>query len=357
VITGILTEGLIYGLMTLGVFITFRVLSFADMTCDGSFPLGAAVAGVLLAHGHSAAVALPAAALAGAGAGLVTALIHTRLRIPDLLSGILTMTMLRSVNLRVMENRANISLLKTDTVFTRLNAASRELAENLRGGSPSLGDSGIIENIAAFVDAGAGALLYCLLAVVVIKFILDLFFRTDFGISLGALGCNPQLIIAQGMNPDMLKIAGISLANGLIAVSGALAAMYQGFADINFGQGMIVSGLAALMMGEFLIRSNRFPVLTLRVILGSILYRALMYLARNYGYHIGMTPNDLNLITGLLIITCIIFSNLGFRSGYGKRWNLLTGKKRKAREGPAAAQADRTNNNDNNNDKAKDAEA
>jgi putative ABC transport system permease protein len=99
--------------------------------------------------------------------------------------------------------------------------------------------------------------------------------------------------------------------------------MYQGFADINFGQGMIVSGLAALMMGEFLIRSNRVSVLTFRVILGSILYRALMYLARNYGYHIGMTPNDLNLITGLLIIVCIIFSNLGFRSSYGKRWKLL----------------------------------
>jgi putative ABC transport system permease protein len=356
VITGILTEGLIYGLMTLGVFITFRVLSFADMTCDGSFPLGAAVAGVLLVHGHSALVALPAAALAGAAAGLVTALIHTRLRIPDLLSGILTMTMLRSINLRVMENRANISLLKTDTVFSRLNDASRQFAENLRGG-PSAGNAGldssinsnIIENIAAFVDAGAGALLYCLIAVIVIKLVLDLFFKTDFGISLGALGCNPQLIIAQGMNPDMLKIAGISLANGLIAVSGALAAMYQGFADINFGQGMIVSGLAALMMGEFLIRSNRFPVLTLRVILGSILYRALMYLARNYGYHIGMTPNDLNLITGLLIITCIIFSNLGFRSGYGKRWHLI---KRKAR-----IQAGRTNDKDQARDKAKDAEA
>jgi putative ABC transport system permease protein len=337
VITGILTEGLIYGLMTLGVFITFRVLSFADMTCDGSFPLGAAVAGVLLMHGHSALVALPAAALAGAGAGLVTALIHTRLRIPDLLSGILTMTMLRSINLRVMENRANVSLLKTDTVFTRLNDASRQFAENLRGGHPSAGssgiESGIIENIAAFVDAGAGALLYCLVAVIVIKLVLDLFFKTDFGISLGALGCNPLLIIAQGMNPDMLKIAGICLANGLIAVSGALAAMYQGFADINFGQGMIVSGLAALMMGEFLLRSNRFPVLTLRVILGSILYRALMYLARNYGYHIGMTPNDLNLITGLLIITCIIFSNLGFRSGYGKRWHLI---KRKTRGRPEA---------------------
>jgi putative ABC transport system permease protein len=339
VITGILTEGLIYGLMTLGVFITFRVLSFADMTCDGSFPLGAAVAGILLVHGQSAAVALPSAFVAGAAAGLVTALIHTRLKIPDLLSGILTMTMLRSINLRVMENRANISLLKTDTVFSRLNEAARRFAENLRIEGVAEDLSNPREMIASLADSGLGVLFYCIIAVLIIKIVLDLFFRTDFGISLGALGCNPQLIIAQGMNPDMLKIAGICLANGLIAVSGAFAAMYQGFADINFGQGMIVSGLAALMMGEFLIRSNRFSVLTLRVILGSILYRALMYLARNYGYHIGMTPNDLNLITGLLIITCIIFSNLGFRSGYGKRWSFnKAGKTRKAREAKSAGE-------------------
>jgi putative ABC transport system permease protein len=340
VITGILTEGLIYGLMTLGVFITFRVLSFADMTCDGSFPLGAAVAGVILVHGHGSLIALPAAFVAGAAAGLVTALIHTRLKIPDLLSGILTMTMLRSINLRIMENRANISLLRTETAFSRMNEAARGLGENLRAFPPPAGRADVTGALASFMDSGAGVLFYCIIAVFVIKIVLDLFFHTDFGISLGALGCNPQLIIAQGMNPDMLKIAGICLANGLIAVSGALAAMYQGFADVNFGQGMIVSGLAALMMGEFLIRSNRFSVLTFRVILGSILYRALMYLARNYGYHIGMTPNDLNLITGILIVACIIFSNLGFRSGYGKRWKLIR-KKGILRE---RANADKTAN-------------
>jgi putative ABC transport system permease protein len=124
------------------------------------------------------------------------------------------------------------------------------------------------------------------------------------------------MIIAQGMNPDALKICGISLANGLVGISGALTAMYQGFADVGLGSGMIVSGLASLMIGEFLIRSNRIGLITLRVLLGSVLYRALMYLARNYGYHIHMGANDLKLVTSLLIILCIIVSKRGFRAGY-----------------------------------------
>jgi putative ABC transport system permease protein len=136
---------------------------------------------------------------------------------------------------------------------------------------------------------------------------------------MGALGANPQLIISQGMNPDVIKMCGISLANGLVGVSGAFAAMYQGFADVNLGSGMIVSGLASLMIGEFLIRSNKISVLTLRVLLGSILYRGLMYFARNYGYYIHMTANDLKLITGLLIILCIVISRRGVRSGLPKK--------------------------------------
>jgi putative ABC transport system permease protein len=156
--------------------------------------------------------------------------------------------------------------------------------------------------------------VFCFLSVLTVKLLLDLFFRTDFGISMGALGANPQLIISQGMNPDVIKTIGICLSNGLVGIAGAYAAMYQGFADVNFGTGTIVSGLASLMIGEFLVRSNRITVLTLRVLLGSVLYRALMYLARNYGYYIHMTANDLKLITGILIILCVIVSKTGFRS-------------------------------------------
>jgi putative ABC transport system permease protein len=285
-IEGILTEGLVYGIMVLAVFITFRVLNFADMTVDGSLPLGAAIMAMMLLNGFPPALALFIAFLGGAAAGLVTAIIHTKLKIPDLLSGILTMTMLRSVILRVMVNRANVPLLNTRTLFTSITELTGQFTDN--------------QNI--------GIVIYCLLAVIVIKAALDLFFRTDMGLALGALGENPQLIISQGMNPDVLKTIGICLANGLVAVSGSFAAMYQGFADVSFGQGMIVSALASLMLGEFLLHSNRIGILTLRAVLGSILYRAMMYAARNYGYYIHMNPNDLNLMTGLLIIVCIIIS-------------------------------------------------
>jgi putative ABC transport system permease protein len=293
---GILIEGFIYGIMVLGVFITFRVLNFADMTVDGSFPLGACILGVMLSRGAPFSAALVLAFAGAAAAGLVTALIHTKLRIPDLLSGILTMTMLYSINLRVMSSRANLSLIRVPTLFTKISA----LAESVVPG------------------AWAGV-IFCFFTIVVIKIMLDIFFHTDFGLCLGALGANPQLIISQGMNPDALKTAGICFANGLFGIAGAYAAMYQGFSDVNFGQGMIVSGLASLMIGEFLVRSNKISILTLRAVLGSILYRALMYFARNYGYHINMTANDLKLVTGLLIIICIVISKTSFRGGFGRR--------------------------------------
>ena len=291
-IEGILIEGFIYGIMVLGVFITFRVLNFADMTVDGSFPLGACILGVMLSKGAPFSLALLLACAGGAAAGLVTSLIHTRLKIPDLLSGILTMTMLYSINLRVMSSRANLSLIKIPTLFSRIS-----------------------EWASAFMNGQWAIVIFCLLTIAAIKFLLDIFFHTDFGLCLGALGANPQLVISQGMNPDVLKITGICLANGLFGIAGAYAAMYQGFSDVNFGAGMIVSGLASLMIGEFLIRSNRIASLTLRAVLGSILYRGLMYFARNYGYYINMTANDLKLITGLLIIGCIVISKSGFRGG------------------------------------------
>ncbi|MDR2403134.1 MAG: ABC transporter permease [Spirochaetaceae bacterium] len=295
-IEGILIEGLIYGIMVLGVFTTFRVLNFADMTVDGSFPLGAAIMAVMLIRGLPPIVAIGIAFAGGALAGLITSLIHTRLKIPDLLSGILTMTMLYSVNLRIMSNRANLSLLRVSTLFTRITGWAE-----------------------VFMPPQIAIVVYCVILALIIKLVLDLFFHTDFGLSMGALGANPQLIISQGMNPDVIKMCGICLANGMVAVSGSFAAMYQGFADVNLGSGMIVSGLASLMIGEFLIPSNRISFLTLRVFLGSILYRGLMYFARNYGYYINMTANDLKLITGLLIILCIVISQKGYFTGKQKR--------------------------------------
>ncbi len=278
----ILTEGLIYALMVLGVFITFRILNFADMTVDGSFPLGASVAASLIVNGINPIVAIFVAIFAGLLAGLVTATLHTKLKIPGLLAGILTMTMLYSINLRIMSNRANISLLRNETLLSSISKLFSSIMSN-----------------------EISVVLFLVLLVLVAKVLLDLFFHTDFGLTMGALGSNPQMVISQGMNPEIVKGVGICIANGLSALAGAIAAMYQGFADVGSGSGVVVSGLASLMIGEFVLRSNKIALLTFRVIIGSIIYRMLMYFARSYGFLINMSPNDLKLITGLLIIICL----------------------------------------------------
>ena len=295
----ILIEGLIYALMTLGVFITFRILDFADLTVDGTFPLGGAVAALCLLNGVHPALTLLLAFLAGCAGGLITALIHNCLKVPGLLAGILTMTMLYSINLRIMRGRANVSFYSLDTFFSNLKAGS-------------LG----------FVSGEAAVLLFLALLIICVKWCLDLFFRTDFGLTLGALGGNPQMIISQGINPSHLKAAGIALSNGLVAVAGALASFYNGYADVSSGNGIVVAGLASVMLGEFLLSSNKIMLLTLRAIFGSILYRALMFAARTHGYQIGMGPNDFKLLTGALIIVCLIISK--YRGAF---WTDLMGKK------------------------------
>lgn len=283
-ISGILIEGFIYGIMVLGVFMTFRVLNFCDMTVDGSFPMGACILAACLTRGLPPSVALLLAFCGGAAAGLVTTLVYTKLRIPDLLAGILVMTMLYSVNLRIMSNHANVSLLRLNTIFKSLSSAF-----------PGAGDWPVVIFAAVFL-----ALL---------TFLLNTFFSTDFGLTMGALGSNPQMVVSQGVDPRFVRAVGICLGDALAALSGAMFAMYQGFADVGSGTGVVVSGLASLMLGEFLIRSNKIGWQTFRVILGSVLYRALMYFARRYGSVVGLGPNDLKLITGLLIIACLIISN------------------------------------------------
>ncbi len=279
---GILIEGLIYGIMVLGVFITFRILDFPDLTVDGSFPLGAVITGSLIIAGVEIWVALIISFIGGALAGCVTALIHNKLKIPNLLAGILTMTMLYSINIRILQNRANLSLLKYDTLLTWM--------KSLRIGSLSV-DWIIV--------------IFFAIVVIIIMFSLNIFFKTDLGLTLGAMGSNEQMVITQGVNPEWLKIIGVGLSNGLVALSGAFAAQYLGFADVNLGQGIIISGLASVMIGEFILRSNKISLLTFRVVLGSIAFRMIYVLGRYYGYYINMTPNDLKLLTGLLIIVLL----------------------------------------------------
>ena len=282
---GIFVEGLIYALMALGVFITFRVLDFPDLTVDGSFPLGAAVTASSLVAGHPIAAGILLAPAAGALAGTVTALIHNRLKVPSLLAGILTMTMLYSVNIRVLRNKANISLLKERHLITVLN----QWTEGLLDSSP------------------AQLILFGLITALAV-FLLTAFFRTDLGLTLGALGGNERMVIAGGANPKTLKVIGVSLSNALVALAGAFTAQYQGFADVGLGVGRVVSGLAMVMIGEFLIRSSRIHWLLIRVVAGAVIYKAVMFGGRYYGYLINLTPSDLKLITGLLIILSLIIS-------------------------------------------------
>ena len=286
---GILIEGLIYGIMVLGVFMTFRVLNFCDMTVDGSFPLGGCVLAACLTHGIAPGIALVIALLSGICAGLVTTLVYTKLRVPDLLAGILVMTMLYSVNLRIMSNHANISLLKIPTIFSSI--------------------AQFVKNHSFNFSPDAAILAFLILTVLAICICLNLFYHTDFGLAMGALGSNPQMVTSQGVNIQFMRGVGICMGNAMAALAGALNAMYAGFADVGSGTGVVVSGLASLMLGEFILRTNKISLQLFRVLLGSVIYRALMYFARRYGYVIGMNSNDLRLLTGLLIILCLIISN------------------------------------------------
>ena len=290
-IEGILVEGLIYGILALAVFITFRILDFPDLSVDGTFPLGAAVMAICLTSGMNMGAAILLAFISGFAAGGVTAIIHNKLGVPSLLAGILTMTMLWSVNIRVLGGRANLPLLRTDTILTKV--------ENLL--APVMGET-------------AALLIFFILVVAIIKILLDLFFHTDLGLTMGAMGDNEQMVISQGVNPELVKIIGVGLSNGLVAISGAFAAQYQGFADVNLGQGIVVSGLAMVMLGEFLFTSNKIGLLTLRVILGAVLYKGIMFFGRFYGYYINLTPNDLKLITGALIIVCLVITKYRSKS-------------------------------------------
>jgi len=290
-----LQEGLLFGILALGVFITFRCLDFPDLTVDGSYPLGAAVFAVMMYHGFGVGWAMLAAFLAGALAGFFTGFLHTFSRIPALLSGILTMTCLYSINLRIM-GRPNISLsenLGHRTIFVILQDYFPEVPEvYLR-------------------------LAFLLILVLGIKLLLDFFLGTEIGLSIRATGDNETLVEAQGINPDYMKLIGVSVSNALVAFSGAMFAQHQGFVDVNMGIGMVVSGLASVIVGEVLMRGKTIFIMTLQVVAGSIVYRLATAIALNWGYNIGFKPYDLKLFTGLIVI--IILSYPVLREKFSRR--------------------------------------
>ena len=261
----------LWSLLALGVYITFRVLDIADLTVEGSFPLGASVAVTLLVKDVNPVTAILAAALAGGLAGVVTGLLHTKLRIPALLAGILTMIALYSVNLRIM-GKANVSLLGKDTAFT--------LVESTFG-----------------VAYSQAVLLVGVLACVLFSVLMYWFFGTEIGAAIRATGYNPQMIRAQGVDTNIMLLIGLFFSNALVAVAGALVAQSNGFADVGMGVGTIVIGLASVIIGEVLFGTRSFKNSLISVILGSIVYRLVIAIV----LQMGMPPNDLKLFTAVLV--------------------------------------------------------
>jgi putative ABC transport system permease protein len=271
-----LYEGLVFGFVALGVYLTFRVLGFPDLTVDGSFTLGAAVAAVLIVSGVNPFLATLAAFGVGLCAGLATSLLNTKLRIPALLAGILVMVALYSINLRIMGG-ANVSLLRQVTIFVQV---SQFLGLGTR---------------IAYQLVVAGVLA------VIVFFILNWFLRTEIGLALRATGDNEQMVRGLGVNTDMTTILGVSISNGLVALGGAVVAQGQGFADVGMGIGMIVMGLAAVIIGEALFRPKGVARLLLAVLGGTFIYRLVISIA----LRLGMAPGDLKLITAILVIIAL----------------------------------------------------
>lgn len=265
------SQGLLWAIMALGVFLTFRVLNIADLSVEGTFPLGAAVAATLIDAGHSVWFAMLIALIAGCIGGTVTALLTTKLKIPALLSGILTMIGLYSVNLMIM-GKANVPLLRAETVFT--------LTEDLFG-----------------VSSVVATLIVGLIATTVVGVIMYWFFGTVLGTAIRATGCNPQMARAQGINTNVMVILGLLISNGLVALSGALVAQSNGFADVGMGTGTIVIGLASVIIGEVLFGTRSFKNWLISVVLGSVVYRAVIAIV----LELGMPPNDLKLFTAVLV--------------------------------------------------------
>ena len=259
-------QSLIFAIMVLGVYISFRILNFPDMTVDGTFPLGAAISAKLLTLGVNPYLTLLVALISGAAAGAITGLIHVKLKVKDLLAGILVMTALYSINLRVM-GKSNIPLFEEDNIF----------------------------------NTEYSMMITIVVLILINKFLLDYLLKTKFGFALKALGDNENLIVSLGLNEEKYKIYGLMIANAFVAFSGAVLAQYQGFADVGMGTGIIVIGLASIIIGDTLFGKRRRLAGTTIVIIGSILYRGVIAVTLS----MGMDASDLKLITSVIVIVIL----------------------------------------------------
>lgn len=276
-----LEQGLVFSIMALGVYITFQVLNFPDLTVDGSFPLGAAITARIIFVGGNPFLAIMWAMAGGILAGGLTAFFHTRLKFTNLLSGILTMTLLYSVNLRIM-GKSNIPLLGKVSILDITKSWFPQFS---------------LDQLTPFLF---------LIMVLLVKLLLDFFLDTEIGMAIRATGDNEQMIQSLGVDIRQTKVMGLCLSNALVALSGSLFAQYSGFADVGMGIGTIVAGLASVIIGRSIIRdkgSNSW--ITFGVIIGSIIYRTTVMLALRYGYRLGFQPGDLKLISVILVVIAL----------------------------------------------------
>lgn len=270
IIINILEQGLIFSLVALGVYITYKILDFPDLSVDGTFPLGAAITAICLMKGINPFISCIFSFVVGMVGGFVTGILHVKLKITNLLSGILVMIGLYSINLRIM-SKSNIPLFGKTNIF-------------------SIGIMPII-----------------ILAVItlLIKILLDLFLETKLGFLLKAVGGNEQLVTSLGVNKDAIKVIGLMLSNGLVALAGSIMAQYQGFSDVGMGTGTVVMGLAAVIMGESIIGEINFIKGTTAAIIGSIFYKAAIAGALK----LGLAPTDLKLITAIIVVFALSLNN------------------------------------------------
>jgi putative ABC transport system permease protein len=289
------TIGLILSLLALGVYISYRVFAFPDITADGSITFGAAVAASMITHGAHPLAASATAFLAGSVAGICTGVLHTRFKINQLLSGILVMTALYSVNLHVM-GQSNLPLLNAKTLTTYAEALGRRIS----GGDTA--------NVLGWTVSSRdlGSLILAAAIVLLIAFVAFVFFRTNLGSAMRASGDNAQMIRAMGVSVENMIVLGLAISNGLIAFSGALLAQYQGFADVQMGIGMVVWGLASVIIGRALVGSDSLGNALTGTIMGSVLFRLIIALALRWG----LNPNDLKLVTALFVFGALVLPQL-----------------------------------------------
>jgi putative ABC transport system permease protein len=280
-ILGILEEGFVYAILALGVYITYKILDFPDLSVDGTFPLGGAITAVLIKAGMNPLIALPISFLAGALAGMLTGIIHVKFRVRDLLSGIIMMTALYSVNLRIAG--ANLPIFSKDTIFE--NSFLKKV---------------VPEGFQPFLTA---SILF--LIVLIMKLLLDMYLRTKSGYLLRAVGDNDAIVTSLAKDKGTVKIIGLSIANAFVSLAGSVQCQNNGVFEISNGTGSMVFGLASVIIGMNLMKKVTFIKVTTAVILGSIIYKACVYIAISFGF----IPQDMKLVTSVLFLGILIISN------------------------------------------------